>query len=75
MSFEATWTELETHIWSEINQKEKDTQYDITYTWSLKYGTNALSTKQKQIRDMENRLVLPGGRGGSGMDWEFGVSR
>ena len=25
--------------------------------------------------DIENRLVAPRGRGGSGMDWEFGVHR
>ena len=34
-----------------------------------------LST-EKKIMDMENRLVVAKGEaGGSGMDWEFGVSR
>ena len=31
--------------------------------WSLKYGTNDLSTKQKQIMDMEEGLVFAKGRG------------
>ena len=48
------------------------TLYDITYTWSLKYDTNYLSTKQKQIMDMEDRFVFAGGRGmGRGADAEF----
>ena len=35
-----------------------------------------LSTKQKQIMDMESRLVaVKWKRGRSGMDWEFGVGR
>ena len=34
-----------------------------------------LST-EKKIMDMEKRLVIAKGeRGGSGMDWEFGVNR
>ena len=44
----------------------------ISHMWSLKYGTNDLSTKQKQIMDMEGRLVFAG-------RWEeigkFGVGR
>ena len=41
--------------------------------WSLKYDTNDLSTKQKQIMDMEGRLVVPRGKVGGGADGEFGV--
>ena len=33
-----------------------------------------LSTEKKQIMDMENRLCGCQGAG-SGMDWEFGISR
>ena len=44
MPFAATWMELETLILSEVSQKEKDTIYLLH--WSLKYGTNDLSTKQ-----------------------------
>ena len=32
--------------------------------WSLKYGTNDLSTKQKQIIVMEGRLVFARGERG-----------
>ena len=32
-----------------------------------------LST-EKKIMDLENRLVVAWGRGGSGMDWELGVN-
>ena len=38
--FTATWMQLEVIILSEVNQKEKQTPYDITYMWNLKYGTN-----------------------------------
>ena len=35
-----------------------------------------LPTKQKQITDMETRLVVARGKGeGNGMDGEFGVGR
>ena len=33
-----------------------------------------LST-EKKIMDLENRLVVAGGGGERGMDWEFGVNR
>ena len=44
--------------------------------WSLKYTTNDLSTIQKQIMDMEGRLVFAR-EGGRREDdgWEFGVGR
>ena len=32
-----------------------------------------LST-EKKIMDLENRLVVAWGRGGSGMNWELGVN-
>ena len=64
MPFADTWMELETLILSEINQKERQTPYEIAYMWSLKYGTNYLSTKQKQIMDMEGRLVFSRDGGG-----------
>ena len=44
--------------------------------WSLKYGINHLPTKQKQITDMEDRLVFASGEVGEGGDnREFGVGR
>ena len=34
-----------------------------------------LSTKQKQVMDLENRLVFASGRGERGPDGEFGAGR
>ena len=39
--------------------------------WSLKYSTNDLSTKQKQIMGMEGRLLFAGG-GGKGQELKVG---
>ena len=56
--------ELEILILSEVSQKEDDRHHMISQMCSLKYGTNDLPTKQKQIMDMEDRLVFAGaGRG------------
>ena len=43
--------------------------------WSPKYGTNdSISTKQRQVMDMESRPVFATGKEGEkGMDGEFGV--
>ena len=47
----------------------------LTY-WNLKYSTNEPIYKTETDSDKENRLVVAKGVGrGSGMDWEFGVSR
>ena len=40
MPFATTWMELEICILSELSQKKRQIQNDITYTWSLKYSTN-----------------------------------
>ena len=69
MLFAATWMKLETLILSEVRKRK--TPYDITYIWSLKYGTNVLSTTWTWRTD----LSLPGAGIGSGMDLEFAVSR
>ena len=43
--------------------------------WNLKYGTNEPIYKIETSSDRENRLVIAKGVwGGSGMEWEFGVS-
>ena len=57
MPFVETWMEVEILILSEVSLKEKETCH-ITYMWSLKYGINDLSSEQKQIMDMESRLVF-----------------
>ena len=49
MSFTATLVELETLTLGKVkSERERQTPYDITYMWSLIYGTNDLSTKQKR---------------------------
>ena len=43
--------------------------------WSLKCGTNE-PIYRNRLTDIENRLVVvKEERGGSRMDWEFGVGR
>ena len=72
----ATWIELDIIILSEVSQKEKDPYHMISLICGIKnMAQMILSTKQKQIMDMESKLVVIGGEGGgSGVDGEFGVS-
>ena len=50
--------------------------YDVTYMWNLNMAQMKLSMKQKQTHGQrEQTCGCQGGRGGSGMNWEFGVSR
>ena len=37
MPFAATWMETEIIMLSEVDQTERQTPYDITYMWGLKY--------------------------------------
>ena len=44
--------------------------------WNLKYGTNEPINKTEiESKTWRTNLWLPRGRGGSGMDREFGVGR
>ena len=65
----------ESHTKRSESERERQTPYEITYMWSLKYGTKDLPIKQSQIMDMEGRFVCAGGRREGGMDGEFGVGR
>ena len=56
-----------------MSERERQTLYAITYTWNLKYGTNELIYKKKQIH--RHREQTCGYRSGRGMDWEFVISR
>ena len=62
MTFSVTWMELETLILSEVSQKEKKEYHMTSHIWNLVYGTNELSI-EKQIMDLENRLVIAKGEG------------
>ena len=57
--------------WSKL---ERQTPYDITFMWNLKYGTNG--HLQSRDRLTERRLVVAKGEAGrEGADWEFGGAR
>ena len=51
------------------SERERQIPYEVTYMCSLKYGTNDPFTKQKQIMDMEGRLVFAKGGERKG-DWK-----
>ena len=62
MPITATWMQLEILILSEISQKEKDKYHIMSLICGIKnMAQMILSTKQKQIMDMESRLVVAGG--------------
>ena len=54
--------ELETLFVSEISQKEKEKCQMISHIRNLIYGINEPIYRKKQSHDMENRLVVAGGR-------------
>ena len=68
MPFVATWMELETLIWSEVSQREKD-KYHMTslHLWNLKCGTDDPIYKNRS-RSWPRRANLGflGGREGVG---------
>ena len=47
---------------SEVSHKEKDTLYDITFMWNLKYYTEKLYETETDS-DIENRLLVAKGEG------------
>ena len=77
MPFAATWMQLEILILSEVSQKEKEKYHMI----QLRFGMYHMEqknwpTKQKRThRHIEQTYACQGGKGKSGMNWEFGVSR
>ena len=66
----ATRMELEILMLHKVRKRKSNT-YDITYIWSLKYGTN--NPMQKQITDMESRLVVAQGLGVVGWTGRLGL--
>ena len=70
MPFAATWMQPEIIIPSELSQRKKDKcQYDITFMWHLKYGTNE-SMKQKETHRQTDVWLPRGWMGWGGTDWE-----
>ena len=76
MPFAAIWMQLEILILNEIRKRKINTiwyhlyvESKIWHKWTYLWNRNSLT-------DIENRLVAAKGEaGGSGMDWEFRVSR
>ena len=68
--------ELETFILSEVSQKEKDKYHMISLISGI-YSTNEPFHRKENHGLGEQTCGCHGGGGrrGSGMDWEFGVSR
>ena len=50
-------------ILSEVNQRERQIPYAITYVRNLKYSTNGPIYKTDRLLDTENRLVVAKGEG------------
>ena len=75
MPFTATWIELETHILSEVSQKEKNKYHDITYILNLIYSINELFHRKDTHGLGEQTCGCQGGEGGSRMNWELQVNR
>ena len=76
MPFAATWMELETLILNEVkSERERKIPHDITYIQNLIYGTNEPFHRRENHGHGEQTCGCQGGRGRSGMDWEFGANR
>ena len=58
------------------SERERQIPHDVIYMCNVKYGTSEPTYKIKTDSKTENRLeVAKREGGGSGMDWEFGLSR
>ena len=65
----------DSHTKRSQSERERQIAYDITYMWTLKYGTNESVYKMETHRHREQTCGCQVVWGGSGMDLEFGVSR
>ena len=64
MPFAATWMQLEIVLLSEESQKERQTPYDITCMWNLKYGTaEPIYKREATHRHREKTCGCQGGGG------------
>ena len=63
MPFAATWMELETLVLSELSQKKKVIYHMISLITGIEYTAQMNLSTEKKIMDLENRLVVAGGRG------------
>ena len=59
--------DLEIIILSEVkSQRERQIPYDITYMWSLKYGTNEPVYNRNSLTGIETRCEVAKGEGRNG---------
>ena len=63
MPFAAAWMELETLIWNEVSQKEKDKYHMISLIPGIQYTAQRNLSTEKKIMNLENRLVVAKGEG------------
>ena len=68
MPFATTWMQLEIITLNKMSERERRIPYDITYTWNLKYDTNAhiYETKRESWTQRTDRW-LPRGWGRDGV--------
>ena len=66
MPFAATWMELETFILSEVSQKEKDKYHMISLISGNSYMAQMNLSTEKNLRDLERRLVVAKAEGDGG---------
>ena len=57
-------------------ERERQTLFDATYIWNLKYDTDEPVHETNRIRGIHTRLVVASREGiGGWLVWELGVSR
>ena len=65
--------DLEIAIFSEVSLREKDNIWYHLYVDSKKQMQMNLSTKQKEITDVENKPTVTRRKGEGGKNWETGI--
>ena len=60
--------------WSK-SDRERQILYDITYMWNLKkWHKWTYLQNRNRLTDFENKPVLPNGKVGGGINYEFGIN-
>jgi len=76
MQFAVTCMQVEILILSQVRKRKTNIIWYHLFVESKIWHKWTYLQKRNRFTDIENRLVVASGEGGgSGMDWEFGVSR